>query len=95
MLSLLGNDVVVVSGLPRSGTSMLMQVLSAGGLPLVTDGVRGADEDNLRGYFEYEPVKRMAAGADWMYQARGKAVKIVAPLLRNLPPGETYRIILV
>jgi len=74
----------VVSGLPRSGTSLMMQMLHAGGLPALTDGVRAADENNLRGYFEYEPVKRLRSDRSWLPQARGHAVKIIHLLLRDL-----------
>ena len=88
--------VVVVSGLPRSGTSMLMQMLAAGGLPLLVDDQRPADPSNSRGYLEFEPVKRLGRpGADssWLESARGHAVKVVAPLLRGLPQGRPYRIL--
>src|SRR5262245_1845516 len=70
-----GQPVVVVSGLPRSGTSMLMRMLSAGGMPIVSDGARHADEDNPRGYFEDERVKKLTASGDkdWLVAARGKA----------------------
>jgi len=91
----LGDTVVIVSGLPRSGTSMVMQMLAAGGLPVLTDGQRPADADNPRGYFEYEPVKRLHEGGDWLREARGKGVKIVAPLLHHLPAGHDYRIVFV
>ena len=80
--------VVVVTGLPRSGTSMLMQMLAAGGWPVLADDARLADESNPRAYLEFEPVKRMAADASWIESARGKAVKIVSPLVRQLPRGE-------
>lgn len=90
-----GDEVVVVSGLPRSGTSMIMQMLAAGGLPVLTDGLREADIDNPRGYFEYEPVKNLHRDVDWLKSANGKAVKIVAPLLPYLPPGIRYRVILI
>ena len=80
--------VVVVTGLPRSGTSMLMQMLAAGGWPVLADDARLADESNPRGYLEFEPVKRLAADASWIDSARGKAVKIVSPLVRQLPRGE-------
>jgi predicted AlkP superfamily phosphohydrolase/phosphomutase/tetratricopeptide (TPR) repeat protein len=80
--------VVVVTGLPRSGTSMLMQMLVAGGWPALADDSRIADESNPRGYLEYAPVKRMVADASWIDSARGKAVKIVSPLVRHLPRGE-------
>ncbi|HEV2447035.1 MAG TPA: tetratricopeptide repeat protein, partial [Candidatus Sulfopaludibacter sp.] len=89
----LKDEVVVVSGLPRSGTSMIMQLLDAAGIPILTDGLRQPDEDNPRGYFEYEPVKELHGDAGWIAQARGKAVKIVAPLLSALPAGESYRVI--
>lgn len=87
--------VVVVSGLPRSGTSMMMQMLRAGGLPVLTDGERVADASNPRGYLEFEAVKRLGRDPDavWLAQAGGKAVKIVAPLLQHLPPGPAYRIL--
>jgi len=91
-----GTDtVVVVSGLPRSGTSMLMQMLQAGGLPVLTDGERAADESNPRGYWELEAVKRLAADPDktWLREAGGQAVKIIAQLLPSLPQGTPYRIL--
>ncbi len=76
--------VTIVSGLPRSGTSLMMQMLHAGGLPVLSDGLRTADENNLRGYFEYEPVKRLRTDRSWLPQARGHAVKIIHLLLRDL-----------
>ncbi len=81
----LRRTIVVVTGLPRSGTSMIMQMLKAGGLPLLTDKKRSADEDNPRGYLEYEPVKNIAHDRAWLPHAKGKGVKIVAPLLKYLP----------
>ena len=86
-------EVVIVSGLPRSGTSMMMQVLAAGGLGVLSDGKRQADEDNPRGYYELELAKRLATDNDWLPRARGQAVKVVAQLLPSLPPSESYRII--
>jgi predicted AlkP superfamily phosphohydrolase/phosphomutase/tetratricopeptide (TPR) repeat protein len=91
----LGADVVVVSGLPRSGTSMIMQMLDAGGLPVMKDDRRVADDDNPRGYFEFEPVKHLHEKNDWLTDAAGKAVKIVAPLLPYLPKGVNYRVIFI
>jgi hypothetical protein len=79
------NPIIVVSGLPRSGTSMLTQMLHAGGLPVVTDSVRIPDEHNPRGYFEDERVKDLEHDASWLFETRGKAVKIVSPLLKYLP----------
>ena len=87
--------VTIVSGLPRSGTSLMMQMLHAGGLPVLTDGLRTADENNLRGYFEYEPVKRLRSDRSWLPQARGHAVKIIHLLLRDLLLDGTlqYRVV--
>ncbi len=87
--------VTIVSGLPRSGTSLMMQMLSAGGMPVLTDSVREADEDNPRGYFEFEPVKRTKDDAGWVADARGKAVKMVYLLLKELPAAHQYRVILM
>jgi tetratricopeptide (TPR) repeat protein len=87
--------VVVVSGLPRSGTSMLMQMLAAGGLPVLSDGRRAADDDNPLGYFEYEPVKHLHESADWLKDAKGRVVKVVAPLLHYLPRDQDYRIVFI
>jgi hypothetical protein len=83
----------IVSGLPRSGTSMMMQMLAAGGLPILTDGHRSADANNPRGYYEYELVKSLPKDASWLPQARGKAVKVVSALLAHLPDGFEYRVI--
>ena len=85
----------MVSGLPRSGTSMVMSMLEAGGLPLLTDDVREADDDNPKGYFELEKVKDLAEAEDksWLKDARGKAVKVISHLLKELPEENFYRII--
>ena len=91
-------EVVVGSGLPRSGTSMLMRVLEAGGLPILTDGLRPADENNRLGYYEYEPVKDLARGkpaAAWIGGAAGRAVKVVAPLVPYLPAGVPVRLLVL
>jgi predicted AlkP superfamily phosphohydrolase/phosphomutase/tetratricopeptide (TPR) repeat protein len=78
-------EIVVVSGLPRSGTSMMMQILDAGGLRVLTDGERTADKHNPKGYWEYTPVKNTLRDKDWLEEAGGKAVKVVAPLLHAIP----------
>jgi hypothetical protein len=90
-----GEAIVVVSGLPRSGTSMAMKMLEAGGLEVVSDGLREADVDNPRGYFELEEVKDLARSADksWLRRARGKAVKIISHLLKELPPEHNYKVV--
>jgi hypothetical protein len=88
--------VVVVSGLPRSGTSMLMRMLDAGGIPPLTDELRSADDDNPRGYYEFEPVKKLREGdSSWLPQAQGKAVKIISALLAYLPPTQTYQVLFI
>lgn len=85
--------ITIVSGLPRSGTSMMMQMLQAGGLDLLVDHVRQADADNPRGYWEFEPVKHTAQDASWLDQAHGKAVKMVSMLLYELPQDKRYAVI--
>ena len=86
-------EIIIVSGLPRSGTSMMMRMLEAGGLRVLTDNVRQADEDNPKGYFELEGAKSIARDTSWLPQARGKVVKMISALLRHLPPEYRYRII--
>lgn len=88
-------EIVIVAGLPRSGTSMLMQMLAGGGIDALTDGLRQPDEDNPRGYFEYEPATSLRTDNSWISGARGRAVKLVLTLLPNLPRGETYRILII
>lgn len=92
-----GRPVVVVSGLPRSGTSMAMKMLEAGGMEIVTDGQREADEDNPRGYYEDERVKDLANAPDksWLRASRGRAVKVISFLLKDLPPNLNYQVILL
>lgn len=88
--------IIVVSGLPRSGTSMMMAMLEAAGIPLLTDGERQADEDNPKGYFEFERVKKLNEGDfGWLAEAKGKAVKIISYLLMKLPDTYTYRVIFI
>ncbi len=90
-----GKPIVVVSGLPRSGTSMTMKMLEAGGVAVLTDGVRTADVSNPKGYYEFEPVKELDKGSDapWLADARGKAVKIISFLLTWLPETYDYQVI--
>ncbi len=95
--------ITVVSGLPRSGTSLMMQTLAAGGIPPMTDDLRTPDPSNPRGYLELEAVKRLKADRSWLPQARGKAVKIIHLLLPELagaPPDENglplqYRVVMM
>lgn len=88
--------ITVVSGLPRSGTSMMMKMLEAGGIPPVTDEIREADEDNPKGYYEFERVKQMDQGdTTWVAGAQGKVVKVISALLKHLPDGYQYRVVFV
>ena len=87
-------DIIIVSGLPRSGTSMMMKMLAEGGLQIVTDALRSPDDDNPNGYFEFEPVKQLAEGQNqWLAEARGKVLKIISALLEYLPAAYHYKII--
>jgi hypothetical protein len=90
-----GEPVIVVSGLPRSGTSMMMKMLEAGGVAIMTDAVRQADVDNPKGYYEYERVKHLEKETDKSYvrEARGKALKVISFLLKDLPDDNYYRVI--
>jgi hypothetical protein len=92
--------ITVVSGLPRSGTSLMMQMLAAGGIAPLTDATRAADTNNPRGYLELEAVKRLKTDRSWLPQARGKAVKIIHLLMPELagpgaPPGLEYRVVMM
>ena len=85
--------ITIVSGLPRSGTSLMMQMLAAGGMNLLTDARRAADSANPAGYFELEAVKQTRFNAGWTTEASGKAVKVIYRLLYDLPPALQYRVI--
>ena len=86
--------VLVVSCLPRSGTSMMMNMLAEGGLQVVSDAIRNADEDNPNGYFEYEPVKQLSEGQNtWLAEADHKVVKVISALLEYLPANHHYKIL--
>jgi tetratricopeptide (TPR) repeat protein len=86
-------DFLIVSGLPRSGTSLMMQILQAGGLPLMTDAKRLADEDNPEGYYEWEEIKKLPKNPRLIEPAAGKAVKVISALLPNLPGKHRYKIL--
>jgi hypothetical protein len=87
--------ITIVSGLPRSGTSMMMRMLEAGGMTLLTDNIRKADEDNPRGYYEFERVKQLEQDTSWLEGARGKALKAILALLKHLPPEYAYKVIVM
>lgn len=89
-------SIVIVSGLPRSGTSMMMRMLEAGGIPPLTDSLRIADPDNPEGYYEFERVKQLDKGdTAWLADTQGKAIKIISALLRHLPSTYSYKVIFV
>jgi len=86
--------ITVVSGLPRSGTSMMMSALKKGGMPVLVDNIRKADQNNPKGYLEFERVKKLPKGDyDWLAIAQGKAVKIISALLTYLPECYQYKVI--
>ncbi len=85
--------ITIVSGLPRSGTSLMMQMLAAGGVPILSDGERRADVDNPRGYLEWERIKQLPKDPSCITEAEGKAVKVISKLLLSLPVGHEYRVI--
>jgi len=85
--------ITIVSGLPRSGTSLMMQMLDRGGMDVVTDNIRTADEDNPKGYYEFEKVKKIKEDSSWLKDTRGKVFKMVSMLLLDLPLDEKYKII--
>ena len=85
--------ITIVSGLPRSGTSLMMQMLAAGGMSILTDGERQADVDNPRGYYEWERIKRLRQEPSCIDEAEGKAVKVISQLLLALPSGRKYKVI--
>jgi hypothetical protein len=90
-----GRPIILVSGLPRSGTSMLMQMLEKGGLPIVTDQIRTADEDNPKGYHEFERIKELEKASDksWLRQYRGQVIKTISFLLQDLPLDLNYQVL--
>ncbi|MGB0387216.1 MAG: sulfotransferase domain-containing protein [Ardenticatenaceae bacterium] len=86
--------IIVVSGLPRSGTSMMMKMLEAGGLPVLIDNLRTPDTDNPKGYYEFERVKELPKGDKaWLKEAPGTVVKVISALLQHLPPDYDYKVI--
>lgn len=85
--------ITIVSGLPRSGTSLMMQMLVAGGVPALSDGERRADTDNPRGYLEWERIKQLPRDPACIAEGEGKVVKVISRLLLALPAGHEYRII--
>lgn len=83
----------IVSGLPRSGTSMAMRMIDQGGIPALIDEIRKPDDDNPKGYYEFEPVKQTKQDASWLETAAGKVVKMVYRLLYDLPNTHQYRVV--
>jgi hypothetical protein len=93
LTSAMTDCITIVSGLPRSGTSLLMQMLAMGGMRILSDSARRADADNPLGYFECERVKHLASDSDWLSQAAGMAVKVISPLITKLPARFEYKVI--
>jgi hypothetical protein len=85
--------ITIVSGLPRSGTSLMMQMLVAGGMTALSDGERQADADNPRGYLEWERIKQLPNDPACIAEGEGKVVKVISRLLLSLPPGHEYRVL--
>lgn len=85
--------ITIVSGLPRSGTSLMMQMLVAGGMTPLSDGERRADTDNPRGYLEWERIKQLPNDPACIAEAEGKVVKVISRLVLSVPPGHEYRVI--
>jgi hypothetical protein len=85
--------ITIVSGLPRSGTSLMMQMLDAGGMAVLSDGERKADTDNPKGYLEWERIKQLPKDPSLIAEAEGKVVKVISQLVLSLPPGHEYRIV--
>jgi hypothetical protein len=92
-MSAMNDAIIVVSGLPRSGTSMMMKMLNAAGIEPVTDNIRTADEDNPKGYYELEKVKQLDKDNSWVSDCRGKVIKVISMLLKPLPSDQHYKII--
>ncbi|MEC4686293.1 MAG: sulfotransferase domain-containing protein [Nitrospirota bacterium] len=86
-------ELTIVTGLPRSGTSMMMKMLQSGGMEIVTDNIRKADEDNPEGYYELEKVKKIKEDTSWLDDVEGKVVKMASTLLYDLPSDKKYRLI--
>lgn len=90
-----GRTLTIVSGLPRSGTSLMMQMLAVGGLPAKTDGQRIADEDNPQGYYEWEAVKQLPKQPELFDDESldQQAIKVISMLLTGLPRKHRYKIV--
>ena len=86
-------EIIVVTGFPRSGTSLMMQMLAAAGVPILADHERSPDDDNPRGYLEDARVKSLHRDQGWLSEARGRALKVVSPLLQYLPPEHRYAVV--
>ncbi len=89
----MGELITIVSGLPRSGTSLMMQMLARAGVPIQHDGVRSADASNPRGYFEWERIKQLPKNPALIAECEGKAVKVISSLLMSLPGNFAYRVL--
>ena len=93
LLGKMNNDITIVSGFPRSGTSMMMQILERGGIPPLCDSPMKVNENNPRGFYEYEKTQSLSKDSSWMSDARGKALKVIVFNIKNLPKDHSYRVI--
>jgi len=86
-------EVIIVSGLPRSGTSMMMQMLDHAGIEIYTDKIREADSNNPKGYYEHNNVKSLRRNKRWVAESMDKAVKVISNFIPHLPLIYNYKII--
>ena len=93
MIQRVDDPITIVSGLPRSGTSLMMQMLARAGVPLQHDRVRSADASNPRGYFEWERIKQLSKSPTLIAECEGKAVKVISSLLLSLPANFAFRVL--
>lgn len=86
-------DFVLVSGLPRSGTALMMEMLSAGGWPIMVDRERAPDSDSPEGHYEWEGIKQLRQRPEVIREAEGKVLRVVSTLLPLLPNRHRYRVL--
>ena len=87
------SDILIITGLPRSGTSLMMQIIEKTEIPVFSDGKREKDINNPEGYFELEAVKGIVKDNSFLENAKGKALKIVAPLPIFLDKKLNYKVV--
>jgi hypothetical protein len=85
------SEIIIVTGLPRSGTSLMMQIFDKSNISVLTDGKREKDISNPEGYYELEAVKGIVKDNSFLKDASGKVVKIVAPLTIFIDKSLKYK----